>query len=112
MKEIDSFYMSDKQIEKMKREKIWNKKMAKTSKWFLTCVASILVFGIVPDVLTKIGVSLDITNSVAGLSLAISSLSGIIGCCKFAKALHEPLTEKETEELAEKDAIEKGGFSK
>lgn len=33
----------------------------------------------------------------------------IIGVCSFAKAMHDPLTPSESEELARRDAIEKGG---
>ena len=32
----------------------------------------------------------------------------IVGVCTFAKSLHDPLTPKEAQELAEKDKIEKG----
>lgn len=33
----------------------------------------------------------------------------IIGVCSFARAMHDPLTPSESEELARRDAIEKGG---
>ena len=53
-------------------------------------------------------------NGPIGKNL-ITSLLGLIGCimvivgvCTFAKSLHDPLTPKEAQELAEKDKIEKG----
>ena len=51
-------------------------------------------------------------NPVISLFCNILKMIGcimvIVGVCVFAKSLHDPLTPKEAQELAEKDKIEKG----
>lgn len=111
MKKIDSFYMSDKQIEEMKRAKKLDKKMVTAGKLILISLASILTFGVVPEILTSMGAPV-LSDLVSGITLGTSSITGILGFCKFASDLHQPLDEKEAEELKHRDAIEKGGRRK
>lgn len=55
------------------------------------------------------------SSSLITLLFAVLSIAGpimaIVGVCKFAKAMHDPLTPNESKELAFFDAIEKGGVA-
>ena len=99
----DSFFMSEEQIEQLKRKKNWNKKMAKSAKWFLIAIATGL---------------LNSVPAIASVNLISWALEGLqifgvfYGVCNFSKSLHDPLTEKEAQELAEREEIEKGGRSR
>lgn len=112
MKNYDSFFMSDKQIEQMKREKKWNKKMAISGTLVLAAFASFFAAGFVPTAIINAGGSQFIAEALNLVFRGIYSFGTIAGVCSFAKALHDPLTENEAKELAEKDAIEKGGKSR
>lgn len=109
MKEIDTFYLSEKQIEQYKRKRKFNYKMKKAATLFLVGVASSIALGFIPEKVTAMGIGVSLAINFAKL---FSSGTVIKGVCDFAKALHQPLTEKEAQELAERDAIEKGGYSK
>lgn len=112
MKKIDTFFMSEKQIEQMKRKKKWNKKMTISAILILSSIASGIALGYVPEILLSSGVpslSVEYIELILG---GIAGLGSIGGFATLSKTLHDPLTPKEAEELAEKDAIEKGGYSK
>lgn len=53
--------------------------------------------------------SMPITDWFASLLILVGLTFSIIGVCKFAKALHDPLTPNESKELEAYDLIEKGG---
>ena len=112
MKQIDTFYLSEKQIEQLKRKRKFNKKMIKSATLFLLGSATLLSLGFVPALLANYGVTQSVIDSVYNYMIIGGGLSNIIGVCSFAKALHQPLTKNEAQELAERDAIEKRGRSK
>ena len=112
MKKIDTFYMSEKQIEQMKRKRKFNKKIAISAVLYLVSVATFLVLPKMSPVLANMGYSVVDIETIKSIFEILGGTSAIAGVMTFAKSLHDPLTEKEAQELAEKDDIEKGGFSK
>lgn len=112
MKKIDTFYLSDKQIEQLKRKKKFNKKLAVSAVLFLISLACYLTVNSIPSFLTDAGFLSLPAEELSIIINGIGGLSGISAAMTFAKSLHDPLTEEEAKELAEKDAIEKGGYKR
>lgn len=109
MKEFDSFYLSEKQIEELKRKRIWNKKMANSAKYILIGVAGFITTILLEGKLGNIiNVSSDVQTLIESAAALIGSGGIIIGGMKFAAAIHEPLTEKEAQEYKQKENEEKG----
>lgn len=90
------------EIEKLARKYLMRKKLLKSAGLFLG--GNLLV--ILIDIFCYNGpIGKNLITSLLGL---IGCIMVIVGVCTFAKSLHDPLTPKEAQELAEKDKIEKG----
>lgn len=71
--------------------------------------------GLLTLIMSYISPMSDGSSSLIALLVAILTIAGpimvIVGACRFAKAMHDPLTLNESRELAFFDAIEKGGMT-
>ncbi len=109
MKNTDSRFLSEKQKEQQIRKKRFNKKLWIALGLYILSILSYIVYKNLSPALADANFS-DLT--VQGIEILcgfIGSGSAIAGVMVFAKSLHNPLTEEEAEELAEKDRIEKCG---
>lgn len=100
--------MADKQ-EIEKRKCIWNKKTKRAGLIILISFASFFLAGYVPLWMTDAGLPYEAAHLVNLIFRGIYSFGTIAGVCLFCKSLHDPLTEAEAKELAEKDRKEKTG---
>lgn len=93
-------------LELLTRKYIMRQKMTQAGLFFFGGVLLTLV-------LSQISSTLENSSPVLDLLASVLTLAGlvlpIIGVCKFAKALHDPLTPNESSELEVYDLIEKGG---
>ena len=108
MKKYDSFYLSEAQIEELKRKKKWNKKMTKSAVIMLTALSSLIIGGFVPS----FGLGAALTAGIQHVLKGVHLFGTIAGVCTFAGALHDPLTPEEAKELADRETIDKVGRSK
>ena len=102
----------ESQIELLVREYIMKKKMIKAAKTLF--LGFLIIFGIsfLGGCLERFEYMFDhLTESIISCCLSVLGMIGsgmiILGVCKFAKVLHNPLTPNESKEFAEKDAMEK-----
>lgn len=109
MGEHNSTQMSEKQKEMSKRKRIWNKKMRLYGLLILVSFACFFLAGFVPTAMINLGCSEVTAHVVNMIFRGIHCIGVIVGVLGFAKALHDPLTDKEAEELAEQERREKTG---
>jgi len=95
--------------EQKKRRQIFSKKMKRAGLLFLIAAVSFFASGFVPAALLDAGCSMELAELASLIFRGIYSLGTIISVILFAGSLHDPLTRKEAEELAETERKEKTG---
>lgn len=105
MKKIDTFYLSDKQIEQMKSLKKPNKNLAVAAVLLLISVASGISLGNLPAVFQSMGIQQLSTANLEMILTGITGFGGIGSVIAFAKSFKykqpeiDPETRKELEEM-------------
>lgn len=95
--------MSEEKI----RNKRFKKKMIRSGVLLLVSFASFFLAGLLPPWMLDIGLPRKAAESVNLIFRGIYAFGTIAAVCMFCKTLHDPLTEKEAQELAEKEEQEK-----
>jgi len=85
MKKIDTFFLSDKQIEQMKNQKKSNKKLAKFAVIMLASTAGILLASHTPEILQSLGMSDIGFETIESLLTGIGGLGAIVGVVNLTK---------------------------
>lgn len=95
--------------QRKKEDQLFKKKLKKAGLWFLIGAVSFFAAGYVPVFLTNIGCA---ENLATFFNLAFRALFVIGVLCSvftLARALHDPLSERERKELEKKETLEKTG---
>ena len=111
MKKIDSFFLSDKQIEQMKTKRKFNKKTALSAVLILVSIACGITYGAIPGLLQNYAIAQSIIDTIQTILGTISSTGSIVGVIALGKSLDRPCPElpenfrEEIEEAAKGEDI-------